>query len=117
MPQGLERAGTLVRAAHFAHNRAPMRREEGLLELAREVGFDLAGIAPLRPPRDAARFERWIAAGRHGSMAYLERNQARIADPRRSLPAARSLLIVGLGHARAAAELPGGGRIARYAAG
>jgi epoxyqueuosine reductase len=106
----------LARDPALAHN-APVGREARLLELAGELGFDLAGIAPFRPPPDAARFERWIEAGRHGSMDYLARNRARIVDPRRTVPAARSLLIVCLGHARAAAALPGGGRIARYAAG
>jgi epoxyqueuosine reductase len=94
-----------------------MRREELFLEIAREVGFDLAGIAPLEPPRAASRFHDWIAAGRHGAMGYLERNQERILDPRTVMPGGRSILIVGLGHPRAAVELCGGGRVARYAAG
>ena len=92
-------------------------REDQILELARDVGFDLAGIAPLRPPQDAERFGAWIDAGFHGSMEYLSRNRDRIADPARILPEARSILVVGLAHARAAVELPGGGRVARYAAG
>jgi epoxyqueuosine reductase len=94
-----------------------MSREDLILELARECGFDLAGIAPLRAPRDAARFDDWIEAGRHGSMEYLRRNRDRITDPRRVAPDGRSILVVGLAHARAAVELSGGGRIARYAAG
>lgn len=94
-----------------------MDRESLAVELAREVGFDLAGIAPLRPPRQAARFEAWLEAGRHGSMEYLARERERIVDPRRIFPAGRSLLVVGLAHSRAAVELPGGGHVARYAAG
>jgi epoxyqueuosine reductase len=50
-------------------------------------------------------------------MDYLARNAERIRDPRRVSPGARSLLVVGLAHSRAAVELPGGARIARYAAG
>ncbi len=50
-------------------------------------------------------------------MAYLERQAERILDPARIRPGARSLLVLGLGHARPAIELQGGGRIARYAAG
>jgi epoxyqueuosine reductase len=87
------------------------------IELARELGFDLAGIAPLRPPRDAERFRSWLAAGRHAGLDYLARDAERIADPRRSLAEGRSLLVVGLAHSRAAVELPGGARVARYAAG
>lgn len=87
------------------------------LELARESGFDLAGVAPLEPPPDATRFHAWLDAGRHAGMSWMERDRERIADPRRVLPGGRSLLVVGLAHARAAVELPGGGRVARYAAG
>ena len=31
-----------------------------ILELAREMGFDLVGIAPLESPPDADHFEAWI---------------------------------------------------------
>ena len=88
-----------------------------VLELAREQGFDLAGIAPLAPPRDGVRFRQWLGKGHHAGMAWLERDRERIADPRRTLPAGKSLLVVGLGHARAAVRTRDGGRIARYAAG
>ena len=91
------------------------------LELAREVGFDLAGLAPLRPPRDAQRFRDWLEAGYQADMAWLERNRERILDPGRVLHGESGgpgcLLVVGLGHARPAVSLAGGGRIARYAAG
>ncbi|MEC8495446.1 MAG: cell division protein DivIVA, partial [Planctomycetota bacterium] len=49
---------------------------ERVLEIAHDVGFDLAGIAPWGPPPDAARFEAWLDEGRHGSMGYLERGRA-----------------------------------------
>ena len=88
-----------------------------VLEAAREAGFDLAGIAPLRAPRDAAHFERWLDRGRHGEMAWFERHRERVLDPTRIAPEARSLLVVGLAHSRAPVELPDGGRVARYAAG
>lgn len=94
-----------------------MTPTELTLEIARDLGFDLAGVAPLEPPARAGEFEAWLAAGRHGSMAYLERQRERIVDPRRLLPEGRSLLIVGLGHARPPLELEGGARIARYAGG
>ncbi len=90
---------------------------ERALELAREAGFDLAGVAPFRAPRDAARLREWIAAGRHAGLSYLERDLERIADPAAWDPQGKSLLMVGLAHSRAGFELPGGGRIARYAAG
>ncbi|MCZ6598081.1 MAG: tRNA epoxyqueuosine(34) reductase QueG, partial [Planctomycetota bacterium] len=84
---------------------------------AREEGFDLAGVAPLEPPPAAERFRGWLAAGRHAGMSWLARSSERICDPRQILPGARSLVVVGLAHARPEVELPGGGRVARYAAG
>ncbi len=94
-----------------------MATENEILELALETGFDLAGLTPLRPPRAAERFEAWLAAGHHADMDWLERERERILDPRRILPEGKSLLVVGLGHARAPIALEGGGRVARYAAG
>jgi epoxyqueuosine reductase len=96
-------------------SRAGAARE--VLELALGLGFDLAGIAPLRPPRGAARFEEWLLAGHQADMAWLEEHRERILDPARSLPDGRSLLVVGLGHSRPAVELADGTRVARYAAG
>lgn len=94
-----------------------MSRRDEILERALEHGFDLAGVAPFGPPPDADRFRAWIDAGRHGSMAYLERGRIATLDPRAQWPAGRSLLVVGLGHSRAAATLEDGARVARYAAG
>ncbi|MEM8709721.1 MAG: tRNA epoxyqueuosine(34) reductase QueG [Planctomycetota bacterium] len=97
------RSAQAARAAAFEH--------------AREIGFDLVGIAPFGPPPDAERFASWLSAGRHGSMAYLERGRGATLDPRTQWPRGKSLLVVGLGHSRAPIELAGGGRIARYSAG
>ena len=88
-----------------------------ILALAHEAGFDLAGLAPLAPPRDAHRFEQWLDAGRNAGMAWMERYRERIVDPRGIDRDARTLLVVGMSHARDAVVLPGGGRVARYAAG
>ena len=87
------------------------------LELALEVGFDLAGVTPLAPPPDAGRFESWLERGEHGSMGYLERGRAATVDPRTAWPRGKSVLVVGLAHSRPPIEFDGGGRIARYAAG
>ncbi|MAB79862.1 MAG: tRNA epoxyqueuosine(34) reductase QueG [Planctomycetes bacterium] len=88
-----------------------------VLEAAHGLGFDLVGIAPLRPPRRAEAFRRWLAAGHHAGMDWLERQSERILDPRRILESEGSILVCGVSHARAPLEIEGGGRIARYAAG
>jgi|688.fasta_scaffold00755_12 epoxyqueuosine reductase len=94
-----------------------MRTEQRLEEWARELGFDLFGIAPLRPPRDAAHFEDWLGRGHHAGLSWLEQQRERILDPRKVLPEGRSIVVLGMGHSRPAVEMEGGGRIARYAAG
>jgi epoxyqueuosine reductase len=94
-----------------------VRREEAVFEIAQDLGFDLCGIAPLARPPAAGRFEAWLAAGRHAGMRWLEEDRERILDPRRVLPEGGSIVCLGLAHSRAAVELPGGGRVARYAAG
>jgi epoxyqueuosine reductase len=65
---------------------------------ARRLGFELAGVASPEPPPSYPAFEAWLAAGRHGEMAYLasERSRQRRADPRRILPECQSILALGL---------------------
>ena len=44
-----------------------------VLEIARQCGFELAGIAAAAPAEDYARFEAWRGAGFAGEMSYLNR--------------------------------------------
>lgn len=59
-------------------------------------GFELAGIAPLRPSGHREFLQRWLAAGHHGEMAYLARPQslAQRVDPAAASPELRSALVV-----------------------
>jgi epoxyqueuosine reductase len=64
--------------------------------IARDCGFELAGIAPALPVRDAAGYRAWVDAGMAGAMAYLtDHRMDRRMDPRELLPDARSILCVG----------------------
>ncbi|MBL8899985.1 MAG: tRNA epoxyqueuosine(34) reductase QueG [Planctomycetes bacterium] len=85
-------------------------------ELALEAGFDLLGVAPAEPPSSGAAFEAWLAAGHHADMSWIERQRERLLDPRLVLPGARTILCLGISHARPPAEFRDGGRVARYAA-
>lgn len=67
-----------------------------LKQLARECGFELAGIAPALPLNDFDRFEAWRQAGMAGEMAYLTDRRGDLrSDPRNLLPTAQSILCVG----------------------
>ncbi len=96
-------------------------RAELVKRLARECGFELAGVARAEPLEEADYYQEWTAAGMAGEMRYLtgRRGQLR-ADPRALLPSARSVICVGkLYHVPAAdaRRLGSGecGRISRYA--
>ncbi|MBX6365835.1 MAG: tRNA epoxyqueuosine(34) reductase QueG, partial [Gemmatimonadetes bacterium] len=89
---------------------------------AHRLGFELAGVAPLRASDHAAFYEAWLAAGRHGEMAYLARPDAVAArlDPRSRWPELRCALVVGQVYAPGDGEGdadPSRGVIARYARG
>ena len=69
---------------------AALRRE------ARRAGFEAVGVARLRPSDHGAFYRAWLAAGRHGAMRYLERDDAVATrlDPRHGWPALRTALVV-----------------------
>ena len=87
---------------------------------AREVGFDLCGIATAaRHPR-LERLTSWIDRGYAGEMAYLRKSRDERLDPRRVLPTARSVVSLACLYNTAdpystAVTEPGRAVIARYA--
>lgn len=99
-----------------------MTLTERIKAKARELGFDLVGIAPVAPSEHAAFYRRWLAAGRHGEMAYLAREDAVRArlDPASAWPGLRSAIVVARGYDTGddgAACDASRGAIARYARG
>jgi epoxyqueuosine reductase len=89
---------------------------------ARALGFALVGIAPPEPSGHLPFYRRWLAAGHHGEMAYLERADAvaRRGDLRGTMATVRSVVVVGLEYLAdetATAADPSTGVIARYARG
>src|SRR3954466_5232606 len=62
---------------------------------AREIGFDLCGVAPAGDLPELTFFQTWLARGYAGEMAYLNRSADRRADVRRVLPSARSVIVTG----------------------
>jgi epoxyqueuosine reductase len=87
--------------------------------LARDEGFDLAGVARADAPPDLLFFGEWVARGYAGEMAYLTSQVAKRSDLRAAFPWARSVVCVGLQydtpHPYSTAAPAGRGWISRYA--
>jgi epoxyqueuosine reductase len=88
-----------------------------IVEICRDEGFDLAGVTSVAPPADGGRFSNWLDSGMHGDMAYLERFRDRILNPSLVHPGSRTIVSLGVVHARPEGGFAGGGRVARYALG
>ena len=68
---------------------------DSIRDRARELGFDLCGVAPARAFPELAFFKQWIGRGYAGTMAYLPRTAERRADVRNVVPSARSVIVTG----------------------
>lgn len=90
-----------------------------LLAQALALGFDRAAVLPVGPPRYAAQFTAWLAAGYQGEMAYLAARAPERLDPTHFAPAAASVIVVATRYDPGVSPLPPDGspvgRIARYA--
>ena len=88
--------------------------------MARDAGFELAGVAALGPAATAGAYRRWLERGDQAGMAWMERNVGLRADPRGLLEGARSALVVGYRYAPRPPVADEGElwpRVARYAHG
>jgi epoxyqueuosine reductase len=64
--------------------------------LARDCGFELAGVTPAEAIPEADSYQAWVARGYAGEMAYLTDRRALVRnDPRNLLASARSIICVG----------------------
>lgn len=89
---------------------------------AREIGFDLAGIAPAGPSRHREHLRRWLDEGQAGSMHYLANRFDERTQPDVYFPGAASVVCVALNYhvplePVAEVDRPHHGRVARYALG
>ncbi len=71
-------------------------------QAASQLGFDLCRIVPVGEAVHADFFDAWVAQGRAGEMAYLERNGDKRRHPQllmaNDLPALRSLIVLGVNY-------------------
>src|SRR5271168_4931712 len=71
-------------------------RTRWICEQARELGFDLCGVAPAEAFPELAQYSTWLERGHAGEMNYLR--DERRTDPRQALDGARSLIVVALNY-------------------
>ena len=90
-----------------------MGLEDAIKAQAHGLGFDLVGITRLGPVETAAHFERWLSAGRAGTMAYLAKKAELRRDSRLPYEGVASAIVVGMDYG--GKEPPG--PVARYARG
>jgi epoxyqueuosine reductase len=93
---------------------------EQLADFAQSLGVDAVGWAAAQVPAGAVdEYARWLGAGRHAGMSYLERQLPVRADPSSRLEGAGSVLVLGVSHAFEEPPVPANGirvgRVARYA--
>ena len=91
------------------------------IAVATARGFPAVGIVDLDPVlahpvyrEHLEHYEKWIRAGRHGEMGYLERGAERRRDPRNLMPSAQSLLAVAIPYPRRIEDDGHSPRYARY---
>src|SRR5580704_18572821 len=96
----------------------------GLEARARELGFSALGIAGVTLAEDEKHLERWLAAGRHGQMHYMQRHGRKRSRPQQLLPGTISIISARMdywpGDAAAAEQVLAdaqAGYISRYALG
>jgi epoxyqueuosine reductase len=98
--------------------RDPVELGREVIEACRALGFALAGVTRARRTDRERELRGWLAAGKHGSMGWMEELLEERLDVCKMLPGARSVVMVGDVYGAGRGEAgPGMGRIARYARG
>ena len=91
--------GILECARYFFTQRAVMNGVEAQIKAwAAELGFDDCRIARAAEAAHAEVFRDWLAEGKHGGMAWLERAPERRCDPREVLPGCTSLICLAMNY-------------------
>lgn len=97
-----------------------MLSSEDIKQRAKELGFDLCGIAPVGAFPELSFLREWLDRGYAGHMGYLPRTAKIRADVRRIMPSARSVIMTGtvyntsVPYSTERAD-PAAGEVARYA--
>ena len=92
----------------------PSELKAALRVKARELGFDDCRVAVAAPAAHRELYEKWIAEGKHGEMAWMAKNIERRGDPRLVLEGAKSVIVLATNYFQGPKPVTDY-RIARYA--
>ena len=92
----------------------PSELKAALRVKARELGFDDCRVALAAPAAHRELYEKWIAEGKHGEMAWMAKNIERRGDPRLVLEGAKSIIVLATNYFQGPKPITDY-RIARYA--
>jgi len=107
----------------MANPHAPLPLEDRIKAEALRLGFTSCAITHADAiPQAAGRLARWLEAGSHGEMGWMEARAEQRGSPRALWPEARSVIMLGMSYAPATDPLalaahPDRGRISVYAQG
>ncbi|HEY6482053.1 MAG TPA: tRNA epoxyqueuosine(34) reductase QueG [Steroidobacteraceae bacterium] len=97
---------------------------EALAAVARKLGFGQLGVASIEIPEDEAHLLRWLAAGFHGEMHYMQRHGSKRSRPQELVPGTVRVISArmdywpqGSSDAGAVLDDPTRGYVSRYALG
>ena len=76
----------------------PADIKAALVAKAREIGFDDCRVALAAPAAHRELYEKWVAEGKHGEMAWMARNVEKRGDPRLVLEGAKSIIVLATGY-------------------
>ena len=77
---------------------------EKIRDWGRELGFQQVGFGSLNLAEDEEHLARWLEAGHHGSMEYMERHGAKRSRPRELVPGSVSVISVRMDYLPDAAD-------------
>lgn len=91
-------------------------RLETLKDIARQIGFDAAGVAPaVLLSEEVGYVSKWVAEGKQAGMGYMERNMEVREDVRRLVEGAKSVIVTLTNYYHPWRQPDGVPRIAMYA--
>jgi len=104
--------------AHDWSLQTTQRLKQDIRQWGRELGFSAVGFAPADPLGDDG-YRQWLAAGYHGGMDYMARNQDKRTRPAELVPGTRAIVSVRMDYAPAdlPEAAPDTAVISRYALG